>query len=324
MQIVQKRVVALGLAVLALPAAAVSAAAYPDKPVRLIVPAGAGSANDTLVRMIALKLSETFQRTMVVDNRPGAGGIIGVETAAHAAADGYTLLTVSTASVVILPQMHKKLNFDVFRDFAPIAVIGMTQNVMVAHPAAPATVRDLIIAAKSNPDRLNMASAGLGSQSHLAGVQFLLLAGIDVVHVPYKDGGASVTALIANQAQFTITPLPATLPHVRAGRLRAIATGGDTRAAQLPEVPTMVEAGVAGYQSTGWNGLLAPVKVSRSIVQQIASAVARVIAQPEMRDQFERQGAEARSTTPVEFASFMREEWDRYAKVIKAAGITPQ
>ena len=324
MQIVQKRVVALGLAVLALPAAAVSAAAYPDKPVRLIVPAGAGSANDTLVRMIALKLSETFQRTMVVDNRPGAGGIIGVETAAHAAADGYTLLTVSTASVVILPQMHKKLNFDVFRDFAPIAVIGMTQNVMVAHPAAPATVRDLIIAAKSNPDRLNMASAGLGSQSHLAGVQFLLLAGIDVVHVPYKDGGASVTALIANQAQFTITPLPATLPHVRAGRLRAIATGGDTRAAQLPEVPTMVEAGVAGYQSTGWNGLLAPVKVSRSIVQQIASAVARVIAQPEMRDQFERQGAEARSTTPVEFASFMREEWDRYAKVIKAAGITPE
>lgn len=324
MQIVQKRVAALGLAVLTLTAAAVSAAAYPDKPVRLIVPAGAGSANDTLVRMIALKLSETFQRTMVVDNRPGAGGIIGVETAAHAAADGYTLLTVSTASVVILPQMHKKLNFDVFRDFAPIAVIGMTQNVMVAHPAAPATVRDLIIAAKSNPDRLNMASAGLGSQSHLAGVQFLLLAGIDVVHVPYKDGGASVTALIANQAQFTITPLPATLPHVRAGRLRAIATGGDTRAAQLPEVPTMVEAGVAGYQSTGWNGLLAPVKVSRSIVQQIASAVARVIAQPEMRDQFERQGAEARSTTPGEFASFMREEWDRYAKVIKAAGITPQ
>ena len=313
MQIVQKRVAALGLAVMTLTAAAVSAAAYPDKPVRLIVPAGAGSANDTLVRMIALKLSETFQRTMVVDNRPGAGGIIGVETAAHAAADGYTLLTVSTASVVILPQMHKKLNFDVFRDFAPIAVIGMTQNVMVAHPAAPATVRDLI-----------MASAGLGSQSHLAGVQFLLLAGIDVVHVPYKDGGASVTALIANQAQFTITPLPATLPHVRAGRLRAIATGGDTRAAQLPEVPTMVEAGVAGYQSTGWNGLLAPVKVSRSIVQQIASAVARVIAQPEMRDQFERQGAEARSTTPVEFASFMREEWDRYAKVIKAAGITPQ
>ena len=324
MQIVQKRVAALGLAVMTLTAAAVSAAAYPDKPVRLIVPAGAGSANDTLVRMIALKLSETFQRTMVVDNRPGAGGIIGVETAAHAAADGYTLLTVSTASVVILPQMHKKLNFDVFRDFAPIAVIGMTQNVMVAHPAAPATVRDLIIAAKSNPDRLNMASAGLGSQSHLAGVQFLLLAGIDVVHVPYKDGGASVTALIANQAQFTITPLPATLPHVRAGRLRAIATGGDTRAAQLPEVPTMVEAGVAGYQSTGWNGLLAPVKVSRSIVQQIASAGARVIAQPEMRDQFERQGAEARSTTPVEFASFMREEWDRYAKVIKAAGITPQ
>ncbi len=324
MQIVQKRVAALGLAVVALTAAAVSAAAYPDKPVRLIVPAGAGSANDTLVRMIALKLSETFQRTMVVDNRPGAGGIIGVETAAHAAADGYTLLTVSTASVVILPQMHKKLNFDVFRDFAPIALIGMTQNVMVAHPAAPATVRDLIIAAKSNPDRLNMASAGLGSQSHLAGVQFLLLAGIDVVHVPYKDGGASVTALIANQAQFTITPLPATLPHVRAGRLRAIATGGDARAAQLPEVPTMVEAGVAGYQSTGWNGLLAPVKVSRSIVEQIASAVARVIAQPEMRDQFERQGAEARSTTPREFASFMREEWDRYAKVIKAAGITPQ
>jgi len=303
---------------------AVSKAVYPEKPVRLIVPAGAGSANDTLVRMIGLKLGEVLQRTLVVDNRPGAGGIIGVETAAHAAADGYTLLAVSTASVVILPQMHKKLNFDVFRDFTPITLTGMTQNVLVAHPAAPATVRDLISFARANQDRVNMASAGLGSQSHLAGVQFLLLAGMDVVHVPYKDGGASVAALIANQAQFTVTPLPSTLPHVRAGRLRAIATGGERRSPQIPEIPTMVEAGLAGYQSTGWNGLLAPAKVSASVIGKIASATALVISQAETRDLFERQGAEAITSTPAAFAQFMREEWDRYARVIKAAAIIPQ
>jgi tripartite-type tricarboxylate transporter receptor subunit TctC len=274
--------------------------------------------------MIGLKLGEVLQRTLVVDNRPGAGGIIGVETAAHAAADGYTLLAVSTASVVILPQMHKKLNFDVFRDFTPITLTGMTQNVLVAHPAAPATVRDLISFARANQDRVNMASAGLGSQSHLAGVQFLLLAGMDVVHVPYKDGGASVAALIANQAQFTVTPLPSTLPHVRAGRLRAIATGGERRSPQIPEIPTMVEAGLAGYQSTGWNGLLAPAKVSASVIGKIASATALVISQAETRDLFERQGAEAITSTPAAFARFMREEWDRYARVIKAAAIIPQ
>lgn len=324
MAALEKTTATIGVALITLMGSAVSKAAYPEKPVRLIVPAGAGSANDTLVRMIGLKLGEVLQRTLVVDNRPGAGGIIGVETAAHAAADGYTLLAVSTASVVILPQMHKKLNFDVFRDFTPITLTGMTQNVLVAHPAAPATVRDLISFARANQDRVNMASAGLGSQSHLAGVQFLLLAGMDVVHVPYKDGGASVAALIANQAQFTVTPLPSTLPHVRAGRLRAIATGGERRSPQIPEIPTMVEAGLAGYQSTGWNGLLAPAKVSASVIGKIASATALVISQAETRDLFERQGAEAITSTPAAFARFMREEWDRYARVIKAAAIIPQ
>jgi len=324
MAALEKTTATIGVALITLMGSAVSKAVYPEKPVRLIVPAGAGSANDTLVRMIGLKLGEVLQRTLVVDNRPGAGGIIGVETAAHAAADGYTLLAVSTASVVILPQMHKKLNFDVFRDFTPITLTGMTQNVLVAHPAAPATVRDLISFARANQDRVNMASAGLGSQSHLAGVQFLLLAGMDVVHVPYKDGGASVAALIANQAQFTVTPLPSTLPHVRAGRLRAIATGGERRSPQIPEIPTMVEAGLAGYQSTGWNGLLAPAKVSASVIGKIASATALVISQAETRDLFERQGAEAITSTPAAFAQFMREEWDRYARVIKAAAIIPQ
>jgi tripartite-type tricarboxylate transporter receptor subunit TctC len=318
------RFVATGLLVLALlPAGAADVAAnYPDKPIRLIVPAGAGSANDTLVRVIALRMGEALNRTLVVDNRPGAGGIIGVETVAHAVADGYTLLTVSTSSVVILPQIHQKLNFDVFRDFAPIALTGITQNALVAHPSLPASsVKELIAYAKANPGKLNMSSAGLGSQSHLAGVQFLLLAGVDAVHVPYKDGGASVTALIANQAQFTITPLPASLPHVRANRLRALATGGDRRASQLPEVPTMSEAGVAGYQSTGWNGLLAPARVSKAIIDKLNAALVKVMAQPEMREQFERQGAEPRASTPSEFAKFIREEWDRYGPVIKAAGV---
>ena len=301
--------------------AADAAENYPGKPIRLIVPAGSGSANDTLARVIAIKMGEALNRTLVVDNRPGAGGIIGVETVAHAVPDGYTLLTVSTSSVVILPQMHQKLNFDIFRDFAPVGLTGLTQNALVVHPSLPSTVKDLVAYAKANPGRLNMASAGLGSQSHLAGVQFLLLTGIDVVHVPYKDGGASVAALIGNQAQFTITPLPSTLPHVRANRLRALATGGDRRSMQLPDVPTMNEAGVAGYQSTGWNGLLAPAKVPKAVIEILNTTLAKVIAQAETREQFERQGAEPRASTPAEFARFIREEWDRYAPVIKAAGV---
>ncbi len=301
--------------------AADAAVNFPDKPIRLIVPAGAGSANDTLARVIAMKMGEALNRTLVVDNRPGAGGIIGVETVAHAVADGYTLLTVSTSSAVILPQMHQKLNFDTFRDFAPVGLTGLTQNALVAHPSLPSSVKDLVSYAKTNPGKLNMASAGLGSQSHLAGVQFLLLTGIDVVHVPYKDGGAAVTALIGNQAQFTITPLPSTLPHVRANRLRALATGGDRRSMQLPDVPTMNEAGVAGYQSTGWNGLLAPAKVPKAIIEKLNATIARVIAQVETREQFERQGAEPRASTPAEFVRFIREEWDRYTPVIKAAGM---
>jgi tripartite-type tricarboxylate transporter receptor subunit TctC len=318
-------VTAIVMASLGLPvarAAADSAAAYPDKPVRLIVPAGAGSANDTLVRVIALRMGEALGRTLVVDNRPGAGGIIGVETAAHAAPDGYTLLTVSTSSAVILPQLHAKRNFDTFKDFIPVALTGVTQNTLVAHPSLPANgVRELVAYAKSNPGKLNMSSAGPGSQSHLAGVQFLLLAGIDAVHVPYKDGGASVTGVIANQAQFTITPLPASLPHVRSGRLRALATGGDRRSSQLPDVPTMVEAGVPGYQSTGWNGVFAPTGVSASIIHKLNATLVKVMNQPELREQLERQGAEPRVSTPAEFAKFIREEWDRYTPVIKAAGL---
>lgn len=303
-------------------AAADSAAKYPDKPIRLIVPAGAGSANDTLVRILGVRLGEALGRSIVIDNRPGAGGIIGVETAARSAPDGYTLLTVSTSSAVIFPQLHKKLSFDPFKDFVPIALFGITQNALVAYPPLPArNVRELVAMAKSSPGKLNMASAGPGSQSHLAGVQFLLLAGIDAVHVPYKDGGASVTGVMANQAQFTVTPLLASFPHVRAGRLRALGTGGEKRSAQLPDVPTISEAGVPGYHSTGWNGLYAPRGVPRPIVDKLNAMLVMVMNQPETREQMERQGAEPVTSTSAAFAAFIREEWNRYGPVIKAAGL---
>jgi tripartite-type tricarboxylate transporter receptor subunit TctC len=303
-------------------AAADSVANYPDKPIRLIVPAGPGSANDTLARILALRLGDALGRQIVVDNRAGASGIIAAETVAHAAPDGYTLLNVSAATVVIFPQLHKNLSYDPLQDLIPITLFGITHNAMVVHPSLPArSVKDLIALAKSQPGKLNMASAGAGTQSHLAGIQFLVLAGIDAVHVPYKDGGASVASVMANEAQFVISPLPAVLPHVRSGRLRALGTGGDKRSKQLPDVPTISEAGLPGYQSTGWSGLQGPTGIPRTILDKLNATLAKVMNQPDTREQIERQGAEPVTSTPAEFASFIREEWDRFGPAIKAAGL---
>ncbi len=297
------------------------AAEYPTKPIRLIVPAGPGSSNDTMVRVLALRLGEALGQQVVVDNRPGAGGIIGTETAVRSAPDGYTLLAVSTASV-IFPQLHARLGFDPLKDLVPIVMFGVMQNTLVVNSSVPAkSVKDLVAMAKGQPRKLNMSSAGAGSQSHLAGVQFLLLAGIEAVHVPYRDGGASVAAAIGNEAQFTVTPLPAILAHVKAGRLRALGTGGDRRSPQLPEVPTIAEAGLPAYRSTGWAGLQAPRGTAAPVLAKLNATVVRVMSQPEPREQLARQGAEAATSTQGQFAVFIREEWDRYGPVIKAAGL---
>lgn len=313
---------AIVLVACAVPATVAGAAAFPARPVRLVVPQGIGAGTDNLARVLAVRLGDALGQQIVIDNRPGASGLIGLEIVAHAAPDGHTLLATSTGIHVVAPQLHRKLAFDPLRDFAPVSLFAVTENVLIAHPSVPArTVKELVAHARAAPGKLNMASAGTGTQSHLASVQFTLLAGIDAVHVPYKGGGAMVTALIANEAQFNVTPLPGVLGHVQAGRLRALGTGGTRRSRQLPSVPTIAEAGVAGYQSSGWSGLLAPRAVPKPVLDTLHATLQNVVATPELRGQFDRQGANAVTGTPAEFAAFLREEWNRFGAAIKAAGL---
>ncbi|MBC7778589.1 MAG: tripartite tricarboxylate transporter substrate binding protein [Proteobacteria bacterium] len=296
------------------------AQSWPQRPIRMIVPQGAGASNDTLSRVLAVKLGEVLGQQIVVDNRPGAGGLIGLEIAARAVPDGYTILGTATATQVIAPQLQKKLSFDPFKDLTPVSLFGVTQNVVVVHPSLPAkSAKELIALLKASPGKYNMASAGAGSQSHLAGVQFMLASGTDAVHVPYKGGGASVAATVSNEAQFTITPLAATLTFIRSGQLRALGTAGVKRSAQLPDSPTLGESALPGFQSTGWVGVLVPRGTPRPITERLHAAIVQVMKQLDTQEQMVRAGADPVWSTPEEFAKLIREEWDRFKLAITAA-----
>jgi tripartite-type tricarboxylate transporter receptor subunit TctC len=300
------------------------AASYPSKPVRLIVAQGTGSSVDNLGRVLAARLTEEWQKQVIVDNRGGAGGTIGAEIAARAAPDGYTLLMSSTAMQVISPQVYRNLSYHPTRDFAQISMIASTQNVLVVNNNVPfRSVRDLIAHAKANPGKLNMANAGSGFQSHLAGVLFTHMAGIEVLHVPYK-GGTSTTMVAAGESQMTIVPLPSVVAHLRAGRLVPIGTGGEKRSPQLPDVPTIGEAGVPGYVSTGWAGLVAQRTLPRPLFDRIYASLVRVMNNPTTREQFERQGAEPTTSTPEAFLKHIDAEQARFAQAIKLAGLKVQ
>jgi tripartite-type tricarboxylate transporter receptor subunit TctC len=288
----------------------------------MIVPQGVGAGTDNLARAFAVKLSEAFGQQVVIDNRPGASGMIGLELTAHAVPDGYTLLATSTGIQVVAPQLQRKLQFDPLRDFAPITSFAVTQSLLAVHPSVQArSVKELIALAKSAPGKLNYASAGAGTQSHLATAQFALLSGIDAVHVPYKGGGAMIGALLANESQFSVTPLPVALPHVRSGRIRALGTGGDKRSKQMPDVPTIAEAGVPEYRSSGWAGFLAPRRTPPVIVAKLHATIVKVASEPATRDLIEQHGADILTTTPAEFDKFIRDEWNRYGQIIRAAKI---
>ena len=314
------------IAVLAagLPAVAVIAAqstAYPQKPIRIIIAQTTGTSVDTLSRVLALRMGEALGQQVVADNRGGAGGIIGAEIAARSQPDGYTLLVSSTGVQVITPQIFKKLTYDPVGDFAPLSLFAVTQNIMVVNPSLPLnSVKELIAYAKANPGKLNMANAGAGFQSHLAGVLFTHLAGIDVRHVPYK-GGASLIAVMGNESQFTIAPGPSVMGYIRSGRLRALATGGDKRSPLTPELPTIIEAGVPGYLSTGWAGLMAPKGIAPPIFDKLYTTLVKVMQDPATREQIERQGGDPVTSTPAEFARFIKEEYARFGEAIRLADL---
>ena len=299
--------------------AADKSGSYPNRPIRLIVANTTGTSVDTLARVLAAKMSEELGQQMVADNRAGAGGTIGAEIASQAAPDGYTLLVSSTGMQVISPQIYRKLNYDPIRSFEALSLYAVTQNVLVVNPSLPVkSVKDLIALTKANPGKYNMSNAGSGFQSHLAGVLFTHMTAIDVVHVPYK-GGASLTAVVANEAQFTIAPGPAVVGHVKANRMRAIATGGEKRSPLTPELPTIIESGVPGYVSTGWAGIMAPRGTPKPILDKLYATMHKSLSDPVTREQMERQGGEPTTSTPQEMLRVIREDYARMGQAIKLA-----
>jgi tripartite-type tricarboxylate transporter receptor subunit TctC len=316
------RILACLCGALALPAAAADiAAGYPNRPIRLIIANTTGTSVDTLSRVLAVKFGEVLGQQVVADNRAGAGGTIGAEIASQSAPDGHTLLISSTGMQVIAPQIYAKLNYHPVKDFEAISLFAVTQNILVLNPGLPyQSVKELLAYSKGNPGKLRMSNAGSGFQSHLAGVLFTHMAGIDVLHVPYK-GGASLIAVMSNESQFTIAPGPAVIGHVRGGRLRALATGGDKRSPVTPELPTIAEAGVPGYVSTGWSGLMAPKKTPAPILAKIHTALTRTINDPATRKLMEAQGGEPVTGTGAEFVKLINEEYRRFGQAIKLANL---
>ena len=302
-------------------AAPAHAAPYPEKSVRVIVGLAAGGGTDITARIITQKLSETLGQSFIVDNRPGAGSMLGIELVAKAAPDGYTLIVVSP-EFAVNPSLQAKAPYDAVRDFAPIAQLVYSQYFLsVRNPAAFNSVRELIAYAKAHPRELNYASSGNGSANHLGGELFKTMAGVDIVHVPYKGSGPSVTALLAGEVQIVISSTTAIIQHVRAGRARALAVTGPQRATIAPDIPTVAEAGLPGYVVTGWFGMLAPAKTPTAIVEHLNAEVNRVL--PSLRERYAELGTELVGGTSREFGEFIKAELAKWARVVKASGAKP-
>jgi tripartite-type tricarboxylate transporter receptor subunit TctC len=303
--------------------AAESARDYPNRPVRLIVAQTPGSSIDTVTRILAAKLTELLGQQFVIDNRTGAGGLIGGEIVAHATPDGYTLLAAATASQIIGPHIYKKvLKYDPRKDFKPIGLTTITQNVLVVNPKAPFTsVKELIAYAKANPGKIHWANAGTGFQSHLSGELFTHMAGIKVLHVPYKGAGLSVGSIISGESQVTLGPAPALMVHVNGGRMRALAMGGEKRSALWPDIPTIIESGVPGYVSDGWTGIMGPAGISNALVEKINAAIVKTVNDTGVSEALKKVGAEPRSSTPQEFAEIIAKDWVRVGEAVRVANL---
>jgi tripartite-type tricarboxylate transporter receptor subunit TctC len=320
-----RRVLVLLVAVLAALAApftfAQSAANYPAKPVRLVVPFPAGGTTDILARAVAQKLSEAWGRQMIVDNRPGAGGNIGSDLVAKSAPDGYTLLMGTVGTHAINPSLYKNMPYDHVKDFAPVILVAGVPNVLVVNPSLPVhSVPELIAYAKANPGKLNFASSGNGTSIHLSGELFKAMTGVEMTHVPYKGSAPALTDLIGGQVQLMFDNLPSSLPFIKAGKLRALAVTSGARAAALPDLPTLAESGLPGFEASSWFGVLAPAGTPRDIVAKLNGAIAGWLASPEAKEKLLAQGAIAAGGTPEDFARHIGAETSKWAKVVKASG----
>lgn len=316
----------LQVAVLAMLVAAGAAAQdYPARPVRMIVANAPGSASDIYGRIVFTRMSERLGQQIVIDDRPGAGGTLGVETAARAVADGYTLVTVTAAVMTIAPHVYKQIGFDPLKDFVPVSVFVKTETALCVNAALPSkTLREFIDLAKSKPGQLNMASAGIGSTSHLGGLMFATMAGIEGNHIPYKGGGPSALALVQGESQWTMGPYGAYSGHVKSGRVRCLATGGDRRAALTPELPTIAESGVSGFRYYGWNGALAPRATPRAIVDKLNGVMRDVLATADLRQLYLAQGEEPAYSSVDEFRKLIAGDFVQMGKMVRLAGLKPE
>ena len=312
---------AAGAASTAWPQAAYSQAAYPNRPVKIIVAFPPGQATDQTARALAQKMSESLGQQFFIENRPGAASIIGSEAAAKAPNDGYTLFMGSSGSLAVNPGMYAKLPYDAVRDFAPIAQAMKVPFFIVVRNDFPAnTVKDLVAYLKANPDRVNFGSAGSGASNHLSTELFKSVAGVSMIHVPYKGSPPAVTDLLGGQIGLMFETGPLVLPHVKSGRLKFLAVGSTQRSSALPELATIAESGYPGFETVGWAGLLAPAGTPREIIAKLNAEAVRILAQAELKERFVAMGAELVSSTPEEFGAYIKSETAKWGKVIRDSG----
>ncbi len=299
--------------------------AWPSKPIRMVIPFPPGGPTDIIGRAAGRKIEEALGQAVVIENRGGAGGTIGAEFVARSAPDGHTLLVGSLSTHGISQSLYPKLGYDVLKDFAHVTLLALVDNFLVVHPSVPAkNLKELIALARKNPGRLNFGSVGVGGASHLMAEMINTMAGIKTVHVPYKGAAPATAALLGGEVDFFLSGIPALLPHVKAGRLRALANTIERRSPLAPEVPTMVESGLPGYVVSTWYVLSAPAGTAREIVTRLNTIVVKGLKAPDSQDAFNQMGAEVMGTTPEQTVEFLRNELAKWAKVVKASGARPE
>ena len=319
----QKIILALILALVATALRPVAAQTYPAKPIRFIVPFPPGGGNDLIARELSQHLTESLGQPMVVDNRPGASTLIGAEAAAKASPDGYTLFMGNNSTLTINPHLYKKLPYDAVRDFAPLSLLASAPFVLLAHPSVPAqSVKELIALARQRPGQLNFGSSGLGIATHLAGEMFKLMARVDIVHIPYKGAAPALTDLIGGQIELLFNNVISAMPHVRSGRLRALAVTSKTRSHALPQVPAVAEAGLPDYEASVWYAVLAPARAPAPVLTRLHGEFVKALQQPRVQDRLASDGASNVGSTPEVLARTIEADLARWGKVIKQNGIS--
>ena len=302
-------------------AVAAHAQAWPSKPIKIIVPYPPGGTSDILARSVGQKMSEQYGQPVVVENKPGATGNIGADFVAKSPPDGYTLLLADIGSLAIAPSVVPTLPFDPVKDFAPVVMVAYSPHLLVVHPSVPAKdAKELVALAKAKPDTLNFAVSGIGGANHLAGIDFAQRAGIKWTYIPYKGGSQALTDMVGGQAQVMFNGALATYPFVKDAKLKALAVSSAKRFPTMPDIPTVAESGMPGFETGSWQGIVAPANTPADVVRKLHATVMAILATPEMKDRLDKAGAEVRAMSPEQFGGFIRSEKDRWAKLIKETG----